>query len=165
MVNNLRKKDNYYKQKSLISPTINSFLKKNKGILYGSTAVNFYTPPHLDAVPGDYDVYSQSPKKSARKVERKLDKKFGGDYFKVEKAKYPRTWKVRSNVTKKAIIDFTKPETKIPHNITKSGIRYAKLSYLKKKYKAILKDKEEEYRWDKTKEALQRIRIYEKLYK
>ena len=49
--------------------------------------------------------------------------------------------------------------------ITKSGIRYAKLSYLKKKYKAILKDKEEEYRWDKTKEALQRIRIYERLYK
>ena len=88
MVNNLRKKDNYYKKKSLISPTINSFLKKSKGIVYGSTAVNFYTPPHLDAVPGDYDVYSQSPKKSARKVERKLDKKFKGNYFKVEKAKY-----------------------------------------------------------------------------
>jgi len=165
MANNLRKKDKYYKKRSLISPTINSFLKKSKGILYGSTAVNFYTPPHLDAVPGDYDVYSQSPKKSARKVERKLDKKFGGDYFEVQKAKYPRTWKVRSNVTNKTVADFTKPETKIPHNITKSGIRYAKLSYLKKKYKAILKDKEEEYRWDKTKEALQRIRIYEKLYK
>ena len=165
MVNNLRKKDKYYKKKSLISPTINSFLKKSKGILYGSTAVNFYTPPHLDAVPGDYDIYSQSPKKSARKFEKKLDKKLGGNYFEVQKAKYPRTWKVKSNVTNKTVADFTKPETKIPHNITKSGIRYAKLSYLKKKYKAILKDKEEEYRWDKTKEALQRIRIYEKLYK
>jgi len=161
MANNLRKKDNYYKKKALISPIINTFLKKSKGILYGSTAVNFYTPPHLDAVAGDYDVYSQTPKKSARKLERKLDKKFKGNYFKVERAKYPRTWKVRSNVTKKAIV----PETKIPHNITKSGIRYAKLSYLKKKYQAILKDKEEEYRWDKTKEALQRIKIYERLYK
>ena len=130
MANNLRKKDKYYKKRSLISPTINSFLKKSKGILYGSTAVNFYTPPHLDAVPGDYDVYSQSPKKSARKVERKLDKKFGGDYFEVQKAKYPRTWKVRSNVTNKTVADFTKPETKIPHNITKSGIRYAKFCLL-----------------------------------
>jgi len=108
MVNNLRKKDNYYKKKALISPIINTFLKKSKGILYGSTAVNFYTPPHLDVVAGDYDVYSQTPKKSARKLERKLDKKFKGNYFKVEKAKYPRTWKVRSNPKQKSLIILLK---------------------------------------------------------
>ena len=61
--NNLRKKDKYYKKKALIDKTINNFLRKSKGILYGSRAVNYYTPSHLDVVPKDYDIFSQTPKK------------------------------------------------------------------------------------------------------
>jgi hypothetical protein len=161
--NNLRKKDKYYKKKALIDKTMNSFLRKSKGILYGSRAVNYYTPSHLDVVPKDYDIFSKTPKKSAHKVEKKLDKKFKGDYFYTKKGVYPRTWKVKSNVTDRTVVDFTKPTEKIPFN-KRQGIRYAKLAYLKRKYYEILRDKTQEFRWQKTKEALQRIKIYERLY-
>jgi len=153
----------YYWKVPQIKQTILNQVRKNQSTIYGARALNAHLPPHLRKHTEDYDIYSDNPKKSAKQLEKALDKKFGGDFFRVEKAKYKRTVKVKSNVTDKTVADFTKPKGKIPKETTWDGINYARLQHLKEKLKGIVKDKSKEFRWKKDKEALQRIKIREEL--
>ncbi len=159
-----KQKLKYYKTQNKIGPIIKRNVRRRGHIIYGARALNAHFPDYLDKHTEDYDIFSKTPRKTAGRVEKRLDKHYGGDYFYVEKALHPGTYKVKSYVTKRGIADYTKPEEKIPSKKIK-GIKYVKLKWVKKKIKKTLKDKESRYRWDKDREALQRIKIYERIKK
>lgn len=141
-------------------------LSKTQGheVIYGARALNKQLPSFLDKPTQDFDIFSPTPKKDAKEVERALDKKFKGDYFYVEPAKHKGTWKVKSNIDKEGYVDYTKVKEKIPsRKIGKH--RYVKLIWVKKHIKKTLKNPEAKYRWDKDKDALNRIKVYERLKK
>lgn len=161
---NLLRLDSYYKNKGLIDATILSHVRRDRSIIYGARALNYHTPPHLDKHTDDYDVYSKKPKKSARELEKDLDKKFGGDFFVVKPARYKQTVKVKSKVTGKTVADFTKPEQKVPFETSFEGVNYAKLEYLERKLKRIIADPSKRFRHKKDLEALRRIQILKKVY-
>lgn len=156
-----RNPEKYYKNKGKTHKVIKKNLKKKKHIVHGARALNVHLPSHLDRHTEDWDVFSKTPKKTAKKVERRLDKAFGGDYFYTEPAQHKGTHKIRSHVTKRTVADYTKPEKKVPY-ITKKGIRYTTLSYFKKHIKGTLRDPASRYRHDKDREVLQRIKIAQK---
>lgn len=162
---NLKKVDEYYKKKFLIDSTINNQVVKDKNIIYGQKAINYKLPEHLDRNTEDYDIYSRNPRKSARLLERELDKQFGGDFFRIKKAKYDRTVKVVSNINENTVADFTKPDRKIPFETSPDNIRYARLNFLKMKLKKILKQKDMEFRHKKDRDMINRINTYKKYYR
>ncbi len=161
----IRKKNRYYMNRFIIGATVWDFLRKKQGILYGAKAANIHLPPHLDRYTEDFDIYTKKPKKSAKELEKELDRRFGGDYFRVEAAKHKGTFKVVSNVTQKGVADFTKPEKRVGYRTTLDRIRYSKLQHLKKKLIESLRNPKAKFRHKKDREMLQRIKIYEKLYK
>jgi len=159
----LKKVEYFHRNKKRISKVI---LRKTgkKEIIYGARALNKQFPPFLDKPTQDFDIFSPTPKKDAKQTEKALDKEFKGDFFYVEPAKHEGTYKVKSRINNEGYADYTKPEKKIPsRKIGKH--RYVKLSYVKKHIKKTLKDPEAKYRHDKDRDALNRIRIYEKLKK
>lgn len=160
----LKKVDKYYMNKDLIEPIIQNQIIKNKGIVFGQKATNYHLPQHLDRHTEDYDIYSKNPKKSAIELEKKLDKRFGGDFFNVKRALHKGTYKVKSNISKKTIADFTKKPRKIPHTKAIDNIKYAKLNHLEKKLKGILKDKSKSFRHKKDRDMLNRINVAKKYY-
>jgi len=156
-----KQKMTYYKKKNKVNTIIRSTAKKRKQIIYGARALNAYFPPHLDKHTEDWDIYSNTPRKAAVRTEKRLDRAFGGDFFYVEPAQHPGTYKVKSRVTRSGVADYTRPERKIPYE-TIRGKRYVALSHVKKHIKKTLKDPSASFRWDKDREALQRIELYEK---
>ena len=91
-----------------------------------------------------------------------MDKSFKGDFFFIEQAKHKGTYKLKDRLRKKTIIDYTKQKGKIPSRIIE-GKKYVSLDYIKKHIRKILKDKKSKYRWDKDRDTLNRILVYEKL--
>lgn len=159
----LKQVEYFHRNKSKI-PTV--ILKKTgkKEIIYGARALNKHFPKFLDKPTQDFDIFSPTPKKDAKEAEKALDKKFKGDYFYVEPAKHEGTWKVKSKINNEGYADYTKPDKKIPsRKIGKH--RYVRLDYVKKHIKKTLKDPEAKYRHDKDKDALNRIKVYERLKK
>ena len=134
----------------------------DKEIIYGARALNKRFPSFLDVPTQDYDIYTPHPKRDAREVEKALDKEFGGDFFYVTKAQCPRTWRVRSHVNDEVYADYTKPEEKIPYD-TIGGRNYVTLKHTKKHIERTLNDPSSEFRHAKDRDALNRIKIYEKI--
>ena len=91
-----------------------------------------------------------------------MDKRFGGDFFRTESAKFTGTVKVKSNVTEQTIADYTKPKRKIP-NTKRRGIKYANFKHFKRRINESLKDPTNKFRHDKDRETLRRIKLTEKL--
>jgi len=162
--NNLKRKDSYYKRSGMLPIKVSSYIRKSGAILHGARALNEHFPPHLDKHTEDWDVFIKSPEKHARKLERELDKEYKGDFFEVKKGEHKGTWKVKSKITGKTVVDFTQPTKTVSHKTTLDGIKYAKIKYIKEKLMKILRDKSKKFRHEKDKEALQRIEIYKKLY-
>lgn len=158
---NSKQKLRYYKNKEKIDKVIVDDAVSDKHIIYGARAINAQLPPYLNRQTDDWDIFSSTPKIDAKETEKKLDRAMGGDFFRVEKAEYPNTWKVKSNITSKTVADYTYPKTKVPS--TKIYNRnYAKIGWIKKQISKSLKDPNNSFRFDKDKEALQRIKLYEK---
>jgi len=158
--------DGYYlkKKSSIINSTIKNQVKRNKSVVYGARALNEHLPPHLQKHTRDWDVFSKKPLQSAKQLEKALDKIFNGDYFKVEQARHKGTYKVISNVTGKTIADFTKSERKVLSVMGWDGIDYHKISQIEDKLKRIIADPSKEFRHEKDKEALMRIKLYKKIH-
>jgi len=156
----LTKKDKlkYYKNKELAEQLIKQDAVEDGHVIYGARAINAQLPTHLQKNTEDYDVFVNNSKKEANEMEEKLDKKFGGDFFSVKQAKYPKTTKVKSNVTGDTVVDYT-TKKKFPKSTNILGAKYAKLNTIKKGIKKTLKDEKSKFRWDKDKEALQRINL------
>ena len=133
-------------------------------IIYGTRALNVRFPPWLDRATDDYDIYSKTPMKDAREVEKLIDKRMGFNAAEVKAAKHEGTIKVNSRVTGKGIVDYAKPVGKIPSQVIR-GKRYVTLKHMEKGAKLILKDPESAYRHHKDRDTIQRIKIYRKFKK
>ncbi len=137
-------------------------VKKKQHIIHGARALNEFFPSFLGRPTRDYDVFSSTPKRTAEKIERKLDKRFGGDFFRTEPAKFAGTVKVKSNVTERTVADYTKPKREIS-NTQRRGIKYANFEHFKRRIKESLAEPKNRFRHDRDRETLRRIKLTEKL--
>jgi len=156
----LKEKEKYFKNQNKVGKVIISHVKKKGLILFGQKAVNRQLPKDLRKDTEDYDVFSDTPKVSAKRIERKLDRKLKGNYFYVKPAIHGGTHKVMSQIGDKGIVDVGKPEKEVP-TIKKKGIRLATLNFQKAQIKKSLKDKKSFWRHAKDREVRTRIKIAE----
>lgn len=138
-----------------IRSTILGMAQKKGQVVYGGQAINKQLPLGLKKQTKDFDVYTKQPKKSAEEVAKELNRKFDSEEFKVEQAKYPKTFKVKRK--EETIADYTLT-TKKPKTKKEFGVKYADLPYHKKKLKMILKNPEAQYRHEKDTDTLSRIK-------
>lgn len=151
----------YYKNKELAKQLILQDAAEDGHVVYGATASNVQLNPALRKPTEDVDVMVKNSKKEAIEMEKKLDKKYGGDFFRVEKAIFPLTYKVKSNVTNKTVVDYTK-KRRFPKTKNILGVKYANLPSIKRTIRKTLRDEKQKFRWEKDKETLQRIKLQEK---
>ena len=140
-------------------------VKKDNNIIYGARAakkqIGFVARPTQD-----YDILSPRPRRSARKLERNLDKQAGRDIYYMKPAMHPGTFKVKSKgfdgkkntPDDKEVADFTKPNRKYKTK-TIEGIRYVTLAEIKKDKRTALADKQFAFRHAKDQEDLDRIKL------
>ena len=150
-------------RKKEISKIIEKQVKKGNKIIYGSKAMNAQIHPFTRRYSPDYDIYTNTPRKDAIELDKKLDKLLGGNYFYPKPAQHEGTWKVKHkgldgvpSADDIGIADFSKGTAP---NVKKKGMRYEKLSNIIKSKKKILKDPESEYRHDKDRGDLRRIKL------
>ena len=163
MSDDLAKAEKYYRiGREPIDTTIENELIGSSMIVHGGRAINAQLPDWLDKATEDWDVLSQTPEKTAEELEKLLDKRYGGDFFKVIPAKHEGTFRIVNNVTLKGVADISLLEKKIDY-VTEDGINYATLEHHAKRIKVTLADPTKKFRWKKDRETLQRIRIYQRL--
>ena len=165
MVLSDRQRLNFYKDKARgnkIKKIILKNVRKKQHIVHGARALNEFFPPFLDRPTEDYDIFSSTPKRTAEKIEKRLDKRFGGDFFRTEPARFLGTVKVKSNVTERTVADYTNPKREIFHT-RRRGIKYANFKHFKRRIKESLKEPKNRFRHDKDRETLRRIKLTEKL--
>lgn len=141
----------------LKKPTRNIILElasKKDQIVYGQQSINQQLPTYLKKKTVDYDIFTKNPKGAAEALAEILNKQNGN--YKVVKAKYGRTWKVK-NEQGETIADYTQP-SRYPRTKNILGVKYATPEYAKDKIKRILKDEKAKYRWDKDLDTLKRIK-------
>jgi len=159
---NRNKQIKYYRNKGIIPRLVRGSIAKNKQVVHGARAINAQLPGFLRKETKDYDVFVKNPSKAAKMLEKSLDKKFRGDFFRVKKgsSEVLPVRKVVSNITNESLVDFARPKRKIPFT-TIQGVRYATLEYHKGQIKRTLKDPSSEFRKEKDLEALQRIKLFQ----
>jgi len=147
-------------------------VKKNKSIVYGGQAIMAQIPDMFARPTADWDILSKKPKKSARQLEKTLDKNAGGNFYYTTPSKFHKgTWKVYNvgSDNKKGtkddigVADFTK--MKKLRTIQIRGVKYAHASEIMKDKRASLKDKQFEFRHAKDKDDLERIKLTRKLWR
>lgn len=151
----------YYKNQDLAKQLILQDATEDGHIIYGARATNAQLPQHLKKHTEDFDIFVKDSKQEAKQIEKKLDKAYGGDLFRVEKAKHEKTYKVKSNVTNRTVADYTSKGRK--PNVKKIlGTKYATLGSIKRTIGRTLRDEVQAFRHDKDRETLQRIKLHEK---
>lgn len=155
-----KQKKKFYKNREKVREIILKNAKKKGHIIFGARSVNKQIPAYLRKHTEDWDVFSETPKKTAKRIERKLDKEFGGDFFSSKEALHKGTYKVQNKVTLRNVADYSKPEGKVPF-VKRKGVKYAKLKFQKKQIKKSLSDPESRFRRNKDLESRQRIKIAE----
>ncbi len=132
-------------------------------IVYGAQAINAHLPEWLDKATEDWDIFSMTPEKTAKKLEKLLDKQYGGDFFKVEPAKHKGTLRIKNIITQRVVADITLPERTIDYK-TIDNVNYATLEFQVESIKQVLANPAFWYRHARDTEALQRIQIYKRLH-
>jgi hypothetical protein len=151
------KKDNRGK---LADKVIIKELKGTDQIVYGARSVNVVVPAFLKKHTEDWDIYTDDdPKTVADKIEKALDRRYGGNFFSVAPAKHEGTYKIKSRVTNKEVADITFQEDDVEHRRV-GGVNYATLDYQVTKLRAALEKEEAKYRHERDAETLQRILIF-----
>jgi hypothetical protein len=151
----------YYQNPELAEGILKTELAKRKLTVYGARASNIQLPNYLNRKTEDYDVLANKPKKTAVELLNRLNKEYGGEYFKLEKAEHKGTYKIKSNVTGGTIADVTQAK-RFPKSKEHLGIRYRELPSIKSTLKKVLKSGKAEFRKEKDLELLQRIELGEK---
>ena len=155
---------NAIEQQDNITKQIKKFLKKEGCTVYGARSINAQTGI-MTRPTNDWDAYSKTPEKTAKKLQRELDKLVKGDYFYHKPAMHKGTWKVktvgddliRDTPDDEDIADFSKPEKKVKIKII-DGLRYRDLrEEIKAKQKSIA-DPEFKFRHEKDQRDLDRIK-------
>jgi len=157
----------YYKKKKQkkADKIILTTAKKKHLIVYGARAVNQQLPSVLRKETKDYDLYAEKPRKVAKLIEKKLDKSYGFNAFKVNPARHKGTYKIRSTVTGEEVADVTlMPKKKIPV-IKRKGIQYAHVKHKLENIKKSLSDPKSKFRHLKDKDTRNRILLAKKLKK
>ena len=155
----------FRRNKKVINRVVRDRLSKTKRIVHGARATNAQLPRFLERkATVDWDVFAKNPKKAAREMERALDRKFGGDFFRVKKGKTKKLKvnKVVSNVTDEAFVDFSVPNRKVPW-IAKRGVRFASLRDQFEKAKRTVAERTAPFRREKDLSLIRRVRKFEKL--
>ncbi len=156
----LEQKERFFKNQKKIGTVIINHVKKKGLILFGQKATNRQLPEDLRKDTEDYDIMSPTPKKSAKRIERKLDRKFKGNFFKTKPAKFGGTFKVVQIIGDKGIVDVgeTKKDVTI---VKKKGIKLASLEFQKGQIRKSLADPQSKFRHAKDREVRSRIKIAE----
>ena len=153
----------------LVQKEIKQFLKLNKNVVYGARSINAQAGI-LTRNTNDWDAYSNNPKVTANKLQKKLDKLVGGDYYFHKEAMHKGTWKVKgkgddllpNTPDDVEVADFSKPDKKV-NFVTIGGLRYRKLrDEIKAKKKAVA-DPNFKFRHEKDKADLERIKYNQKI--
>lgn len=156
----------FYKNRKKIDRIVINEIKKKKLILFGARSLNRQLPPFLQKETKDYDVIvtKRNPKVVAKELERRLDKKFKGNLFFVEKGKSKGVYKVKRSLGKEGVIDVVKTKEKVPF-VKRKGIKVSTLEFEKRKVRESLSDPKSSFRHDKDRERRGRIKIGENLKK
>jgi hypothetical protein len=153
----------------LIDRIILNVAKQRKQIIYGARSIQKQARL-LARDTKDYDIFDNNPKKTAKLIQKLLDKNVGFDYYYMKPAEHKGTWKIkgRGNDNIKgteddeSIADYTKPDKKIPFVLI-NGIRYRVLKEELKRKKATVQDPEFEFRHKKDRDDINRIKGYIKI--
>lgn len=161
-----QQKISFYKNRKRIDATILREIKKRKLILFGARSLNRQLPPFLRKETRDYDVLvtERDPKVVAKELERRLDKRFKGNLFVVEKGKSPGVFKVKRVLGKEGVIDVVRSKKQVPF-VKRQGVRVSTLAFEKAKIKESLANPKAKFRHDKDRERRGRIKIFERLKK
>ena len=159
--------NNFFKRNErVVDRFIRGFLAKNKvGIVHGGRAQNAQLPRPLERKPTkDWDVFSKNPKLRATQLEKKLDKRFRGDFFKVKKGATVKlkVHKVVSNIDGESVADFSLPDRQVGF-VAKRGVRFALLKDQFERAKANVKDPDKKFRRAKDMSLIRRVRSFEKM--
>ena len=157
----LEEKERFFKNQKKVGRVIINHVKKKGLILFGQKATNRQLPSDLRKDTQDYDIFSSTPKISANRIERKLDRKLDGNYFEVREAKHGGTYKVIQRIGDKGVADVGKPDRKVPI-VVKKGVKLATLEFQKQQIKKSLADPQSKFRHAKDREVRSRIKIAEK---
>lgn len=155
--------ERYYRRKKRIPNIVYSQIQPSE-VIYGGRAVNKQLPRFLQMPTLDFDIFSRSPRKQAKRTEKVLDKKFGGNYFEVKPAQHRGTFRVKSRVSGEVYADYSKLRKKIPSKKI-NGKLYVPLSFVKKHIKQTLKSKSAKFRHERDRATLRRIEIFERMRK
>lgn len=125
------------------------------------------TPQMLQRHTEDYDIISKTPKMSARKLEKELDRNAGYDAYYTKPAQHKGTHKVISRGMVSGIkeddytvADFTNPSSyRNVRTIKTNNLRYAHISERKKDAIKSIKNPEMSFRHDKDRDDLGRINL------
>lgn len=156
----LKEKERFFKNKKKVGTVIINLVKKRGLILFGQKATNRQLPKDLRKDTEDYDIFSPTPKKSARRIERKLDKKLKGNFFFVKKVKFGGTYKVISKIGNKGVVDVGEKKPNVT-TVTRKGVKLATLEFQKQQIRKSLADKDSSFRHPKDREVRSRIKIAE----
>ena len=165
-LSSFEKEQRFNRNRKVLNRFIRGFLAKNKvGIVHGTRATNAQLPRFLMRETTDWDVFVEKPRKRATQLEKKLDKRYRGDFFYVKKGTGSpgvKVFKVASNVTGESFVDFATPKRNIP-STPRRGVRFATLADQKRAAQINVRKKELEFRRAKDKNLLMRIKKFEKL--
>ncbi len=161
--------ENYYrKEPETTKKAILSFLRDSSNpemIVFGSQALNAHFPSWLDKDTKDWDVVAKGDSKElADKLERTLDRRYGGDFFSVEPAIHLGTFRIRSKITGVVVADVSLKDREIKFKRIQ-GINYATLDWLEEEAERLIASPDAEFRRSKDKDNLQRIKVYKRLKK
>jgi len=153
----------YYSNKKKVKKVIHRVAKKRKLTIYGARARNKQLPKKLQRPTRDYDMYANKPRQAAIVIEKKLDKTFGFNAFRVIPAKHKGTYKIKSTLTGETIADLTMYPIKELKVIKRKGLRYAHIEHELENIKRTLRIKKYKFRHKKDRDARTRINIATKL--
>ena len=151
-----------------VERTILDQAKHENEIIYGAQSIKKQTGI-FSRKTSDYDIFSLSPKKSAKKIEKKLDNVYGWNNFYVKPAMHPGTYKVMDvgmdgkpkTDDDVGVADYTVMPKPKPKFVNINGVKYRDLRYEEKAKIRSIKDKSYAYRHEKDKEDLARIKLFE----
>lgn len=158
--------ENYYrKEPEAAEQAIRSFLKetrKPRKIVHGTQALNASLPAWLDRETEDWDIFvDEDAKELAEKLEKRLDKRYGADFFSVEPALHEGTFRIRSKVTGSVVADISLRDREVEFKPIR-GVNYATLEYLEDDAERILDTPEASFKHRQAKDTLQRISVLRK---
>ena len=158
----------------LIPRMVKREAKRNKNIIYGGQAMNIQLPGFLRRLSSfDWDVYTKNPRKSASRMEKRMDREIAGgrDDFFVKRAYHKGTYRVvhegpderqktRDDIP---IVDYTTMPKKKPEIVSISGVKYQSVSSIEKEKEKLLKKPKAKFRHEKDKYDLESIHAFKKI--